>query len=667
MSAIYRINIVSPVLFSSLRCSAMAKRKDVLAELPPPRAGHLQRLRWAAAAEAADRDVGPSHLAKYLLDAWAWGRMPATEVQRVAFHAVADGVDHIEVRKLASIGASGAQPNNCHRDLVANLVDLHISSILHRFAVVYMVPGQLLKAINMSHTVLLPHHLFATIYEKYPSAFKHHILGGDVANVGRFWRAMSEHPSMVNHPMHEKRDRTFSKAIPISLHGDGVSVSGRGRSWSRSVDVYSWQSMLASGETLCTNFLIYILYAQLISKESLNRFWKVLTWSLYWLFIGRWPRRDVDGNEWPAGSADHERAGKHLAEGFYGVVFTIRGDLEHMAKGFGMPWPHAASPCALCKGNSSDTPWTDPAPCALWRATTWDNMTWQANHPHGHPMFTQVPGVGITSFVPDVMHVFHLGIYQYLFGSVLKYLVYEAMVGSRNHNLQQLWGMIQDGYKAQCVDEGLCKFSQSHRYVVFAPHHCVNHHQHVQVFQTKYKYNELSMSMFVGTDFPKLKGKAAEIRGLTYPLCKIVETLLGDSQLHRWMKKVMLAATQIEQILHRHKDDVKLPVAVATEFRCACDALVTINTALGKHFHERGELYFHHTIKFHYAQHIGSISMYMNPRIAWCYSGEDLMQRVRLIVESCFHGTKQALVPPKVLQKYARGLSLKLGGTAVFR
>ena len=45
--------------------------------------------------------------------------------------------------------------------------------------------------------------------------------------------------------------------MPISLHGDGVPVTGVGRSWSKSYDALTWTSCVASGDTVSIfNFIV---------------------------------------------------------------------------------------------------------------------------------------------------------------------------------------------------------------------------------------------------------------------------------------------------------------------------------------------------------------------------------------------------------------------------
>lgn len=626
-------NVNSTIMLHThiLQISAMKRKCTGTA---PPTGGAAQRSRWATELSASSSSRPKSTLADYLLDAWSWGRMSAIEVQRIASRAMADGLVHPDIATLAGLGTSGAYPNNVNQELQRKVNESKVDRALFEFNVKHKVRGFALRTIDVDHAVILPHELFAIIFQEYHHVFVNQMLGGNDTNTAKFWDLMADHPSMVNHPVKMKKD--FAKyAVPISVHGDGVAVSGMGKSWSRSVDVYSWASMLATGETIVSNYLIYCMYPKLMTTEAVDKFWKIVQWSLYWLFIGRWPRKDVNGNDWPAGSIDAERAGKHLAGGYFATVFCIRADLEHMALGFGFPWPTSSSPCGLCMCNTSDVPWTDIAPTAAWREQCWSNVAWAAANPDGHVLFTKVPGVCLSSFTPDIMHVCHLGVYQYVFGSVLKWLVCKKLPGTQNQNLQYVWEKIRDGY---------------------------------QLFQTKYRYNDLRLTMFAGPGFPQLKGKAAEVRGLALPLCKIVQDELSDDeQIHRWMKKLLLAIVQLEEILHRHRDDYRLPHAIAREFAASCDVVVVLNTALGLHFHGAGELYFNHTIKFHYLQHLGKICLYMNPRMAWCYAGEDLLQRVRTVVQSCLHGTKHAGVSPKVMHKYARALSFKLGGDSFLK
>jgi hypothetical protein len=223
-----------------------------------------------------------------------------------------------------------------------------------------------------------------------------------------------------------------------------------------------------------------------------------------------------------------------------------------------------------------------------------------------------------------------LGCYQYYFGSVLKYLRYHVLPASPEANVETLFADIKAAYR----DYG-----------------------------TKYTYDELKVAMFWagGDNFPSLKGKAAEVKDLTVPLLVAAHKHLdAENDVHKLILKGLEMCTRMEELLERHKDEYRFPIDARAEFRDAAHAFYQINTSLARHFHPHHIVLFHHAIKFHYALHLGLAVDYINPRLSWCYSGEDFMMKVKLIVQACYSGTAPILVPPKVMAKYIQGLGLKL-------
>ena len=385
--------------------------------------GYKQKARWNEEASASTSRVSAkSVLAEYLIDKWAWGEISASAVQTIASCAVQDGLTNKEVQVLAKLGSSGLYPNHCHHELMNKLGAPHIKSAISSIDV-YMRKQQS-QMVLCSSAILLPHELFSVIYDKHKDVFLQRLCGGSYSNIDKFWTSMGNHPAYPSHPL-VSRDDHKTRCVPLSLHGDGVPVTGVGKSWSKSMEAYTWNSLLGKGSTIMTNFLIFMFFTQLVIKNAdfdlRQQFFKRLHWSFYWLFIGKWPSRDENGKAFDVGSEAWQKKGKHLADGFYGALWCLRGDLEHMSKAYGFPWPTSVSPCALCRANTSDVPWTDGRPGAQWLTTVWSNADLSAAHPERHTLF-QLPGVGITAFVPDHMHTLHLGCYQYAFGSALKYL-----------------------------------------------------------------------------------------------------------------------------------------------------------------------------------------------------------------------------------------------------
>ena len=84
---------------------------------------------------------------------------------------------------------------------------------------------------------------------------------------------------------------------------------------------------------------------------------------------------------------------------------------------------------------------------------------------------------------------------------------------------------------------------------------------------------------------------------------------------------------------------------------------------LGLHLHTSGgslARLFNFTIKNHILEHIAADAGALNPTWSWVFGGEDALQRVRKLVQSCSHGSQAPLVQRKVLEKYAMALSMTL-------
>lgn len=138
--------------------------------------------------------------------------------------------------------------------------------------------------------LFLPHETFATLYHKYPSHFRTCVVPSS-AELERFWFEMEDNPFFIDHPC-RGRDNFRSLCVPVSLHGDGVPVTGVGKSWSQSMEVVHWCSTLCADMFgLFSNFLIWACFEDAISEvdgaDTMYNFWKKISWSFYWLNRGK--------------------------------------------------------------------------------------------------------------------------------------------------------------------------------------------------------------------------------------------------------------------------------------------------------------------------------------------------------------------------------------------
>ena len=405
-----------------------------------------------AAEKAVEADIPASKLASQLLQKWAWGLMSAPDVQSVADSAFQDGLTHPQVEQLAKIGGRGKHPGNMHRDLVLitgmpNVLSDATSKVSVRLA----LQGKNKASTEVPLDIILPHKLFAALYHNLPNAFESSILGGEEANIARFWNAMQSHPIVTSRPQLRNR-LDLRKVIPIFIHGDGVQYMQIKRAGSKSLEVLSWASLLAKGPTRVSSFLMFCIVKSAVKDWGLfqtwGKVWQVLCWSLKALSSGLWPLKDWDNKEFDPSSLDYAKKGTPLANGFAAVVFVLRSDLEFLASHFGLNSPSSNSPCALCRADRSldGSPWTDCRLSAAWRSTCWSPTEWAAEHPNPH-LFFQMEGSGIDLVFPDLMHSKHLGTDQLVIGSAITFLIKHYLPGTVGANLETVWSFMQKWFK----------------------------------------------------------------------------------------------------------------------------------------------------------------------------------------------------------------------------
>lgn len=381
--------------------------------------------------------------------------------------------------------------------------------------------------------ILYPHEVFAAMYASHPDQFEARMLGGDPSKLVAFWDNMDMHPSLAGHPMTSATDWK-QRCIPLQLHGDGVPISGLGKAWSKSVEVYSWASLLASASTAMTQILICLFHKVLLAKsggqDSMTTFWKHLAWSFKWLMLGLWPDADADGAVFQKGSVGwrlHHKQ-KQLANGWRGVLWCLKGDLEYFALSLGLEHFSSNKPCFLCPCDSDRYPWTDCRPTeARWLHSIWTPTTWpKRNLPKN--VILELPGISITNVMPDLLHIKHLGTDSWFYGSVMALLVKKILPGTASQNLERVWASIVECYASMDIP---CR------------------------------YSTLKDTMFLASNgFPKLKGTASAIRFFVKPLAATFEKFMdATNDDHRLVLLGLRMSEKFETILQAHSHEFRLP------------------------------------------------------------------------------------------------------------
>ena len=380
-----------------------------------------------------------SKVAHHLLTQYAWGHMSVYQVQQMA-HLILQDLEEggctmkfPELIHLAKLGDSGQLRNNMSRD-----IDRYLDSLIEVPAPT-MVDLPTKKGSELTG-LMLPHQLFAYLFEAYPKVFRKLFMPGGQEQIREFWNQCRGAKCLQGQPALRSLDA--SKAIPIGIHGDEVPISGRGKCWVTMAVMISWFSLL-SLDTSSSEGLLWIwasnpaMFAEGI-EGTVHHFMTVLSWSLDVLFSGKWPHKDHRGMRYHPDSPEAQKAGSLLAGGYYMILVSLIGDLDYCCKFLGLQhWASASQPCSRCQcKKQGPLTWKDSRLEAPWRATVYTAKSWLRSESRSrNPIFDAKNVTGLSA-QPDYMHVKYLGYQQFWLGSVLWLLVNEVLPASPIANLR---------------------------------------------------------------------------------------------------------------------------------------------------------------------------------------------------------------------------------------
>ena len=580
-------------------------------------------------------------LAEWLVSQWAWGFFSAPKVQEIASmsleatrqvvsNCIFPGVlpEHFpnlkDLELLAGIGDDGKYPRNMHRDLKQILGSCPLEAGTSISLRVNVLKSKGATRMN-PEDIMLPHDTLSALELHYPAAFKEHVLPDDV-DLEEWWDALEDHPSLAKHPI--KADPNWKKkTIPLSLHGDGVPVTGCGKVWAKSSMIFSFKSLVGRGSTIQTNYLILSIMTCLLATwtggSTMESILKCIADSFELCLKGVLPN------------------GKKISlNGYKYMIFLLQGDLEHFQDVFGLARFNSKEPCFFCPANSSSLPWRDFRPkLCLWVSQLYSTNSWRPRFKNASVML-KVSGTSVWSIIPDVLHCKYLGTDMYFLASVLWLLAFKLLPAGPQENLNIVWQSLERYYKAHP-----------------SPH----------------RYNNLKVSMFCpDPDSPfkkmaKLKGRGAEIKVLVPALHVVWQEFMtkGNPQ-HEEIKQGLFFSATMDQILDAHKFVPRLPDFKAREFEHAIWGFLTVQNSLGSFYPAEGCKLFDITPKSHYLAHLGLMARFINPRLGICFAGEDFMGKVKMITASSARANTVYKVTTKTACKYRFGLHYMLKGSSLF-
>ena len=377
-----------------------------------------------------------------LLRDWAKGKLSAVQVQELAFAAMPKSEQKLE--GLASAGSWGKHPQNVHRSLVS-----YFGRPAGSPEMVWVdIPT---KNGMTPHPFFLPHMWFSSLAEHDPDLFKKAVTGPP-GQCQDFWDNMSDTPFMEHHP-HLEHDR-LAHTIPLGFYGDAGAYSDN-----NSLYVFTWNSLMGSGQTMAKRFLCTCIKKSDMVAGTEEAMFEVLSWSFNALLSGIWPATD-----WAGRPCTHGNPGKYLvAGGLRGCLTQVRGDWEFYCSVFQLPkWSEAANMCFLC-GASSNGPlaFANCSREAPWRATRKTHESYSAALAASGKqlpiLLRNIHGLRLECIMIDVLHTVDLGFTAHVVGNVFNECLINRVFGGRNirDNLARLNRELAEWYSKNKVKSKL--------------------------------------------------------------------------------------------------------------------------------------------------------------------------------------------------------------------
>jgi hypothetical protein len=609
---------------------------------------------------AIEKNIFDSDLGFELIKEWAWGHASAVKVQLYASKAYNDCADTLAkaglgpgnvpstLLALKELGSSGRYPNKCHAQLKAWLGQPKVPPPMYApVSQLITKPRRRTKIVQIVMLpFFLPHLTVSFLWEKFREIFVSKMLGprGDADKLEEFWTEVERRndPKLVNHPM-KRRKNWRRRAIPITIHGDGVPVIAVGKAGTRSLDNISWQSLLACGSVISVKLWITAIFLQNLCKESIHgietmdQIWEIIVWSLKWLYIGEHPRDRWDG-PWPEYMVSELLlAGTALAGEFFGVVWLAKSDWDYQAKVFKLLHYASDAFCDYCPVDISldRSMWpTNFSAGAPWKLLCYNSQQWRDKNPSMHILFRTFSFLSILNCYPDELHVFHIGIAQYFIGSVLWLLCYRVRRKTPATNIVDVWELIVAEYS------GIASGSQ---------------------------FTGLGISSFVNprkpkSSWPRLKGRGAEIKSIVRPLLNVWQKVKRGGRFAEHddcILNALICIDTINNILDCHKYDCFLPDDQAVEFKNNADEFLRAYTWLGNAADSRGDKLFSAVPKLHQFWHWADNAQFLNPRRAANFIDEHFQKVMKDLAAKCTAGTQLHQVPAKMAEKYVWGVYLE--------
>ena len=328
-----------------------------------------------------------------------------------------------------------------------------------------------------------------------------------------------------------------------------------------------------------------------------------------------------------------KRAGQPLADGLFGVLWSLKGDLDYFSKTLKLRHYNSNHMCDLCTAGrvgGRELLYNNFDADALWKQQLLTPQQWRAcyNARFLHYIFN-LAGVTNLCLEPDELHVIHLGVSQYTLGTILFLLVFKVLPDSPEDNMKVVWKEVCSIYSKEAVG---CQF------------------------------NNITISSFCNAEkpnehWPRLKGKGAELKDFV-PVAKVLWQKWAPTgeRTSALVSQLLGDLDHSLDILKANSKDMFLPVDEAKDFQKHIDRFLLTYQHLASNAEAEGSLLWNNPTKFHHLWHLSQKAMFLNPRRTNTFIDEDFVGRMKTLVHACAAGTELHHMSAKAADKYRWGL-----------
>ena len=266
----------------------------------------------------------------YLLKQYKAGKMPATGVAQLAWHATRAGA--VGVADLAF----DPQISHKHAELLAKAIDTRAASTFYHAGVPLWSHAEERRFIS-TFPMNLPHEEFARQYASTPTEF--HIAEQADPQVP---------PMYFEHPVYAQKG---AQACPVGYFSDAVPHTKRD-----SFFAFYWSNCLTGTRYLiCSVRKKDLCQCGCKGQCTMGIVLKVVSWSFRCLAEGSHPQLRHDGSAFLASDPRHARRGHQLAGGYSGALVEMRADLLEFVGACGFKtWADNDNPCFCCTAKKDE-------------------------------------------------------------------------------------------------------------------------------------------------------------------------------------------------------------------------------------------------------------------------------------------------------------------------